>query len=378
MNNPQFTTKKVAGPGSYPAHSCVAPTAQPQRGFTLIELMVSIGILLVLGTMIIGFLRGALTMSRTGVARGRQYETAQVIIRLAVDDFSQVMPPPPRVDGDTSAMAFLLRQDCWGRQVIGFTRAFGEELRSKGGYDAGRGSPGVGYSKPFTGRNVNDYWVSTGGNCEVVYMLEPYAFGTRLYRAVQSPPGQGGLIDQLEMWLNEHPRSNATDFGPTAWWLDRNFEQRFELVAENVLAFNVECWDEQTTGWEPGPTGPRTSWSISQRLAQGRPPLPYAVRLTIIVGAEDPLRAESPVLGALGPSDSSVNVEDTSNFADAGDAGAYIRVNGELIAYGDKSGGGFGACARGALGTRAQDHPAGSKARGGEAFRRVIQLPASK
>lgn len=349
-----------------------------RRGFTLIELMVAIAILLVLGTLIMTFLRNAIAISRTGIARGHQYETAQVVLRMAVEDFSQVEPAPPRVDGDSSAMAFSVRQDCWGRQVIMFTRAFGEELTTKGGYDAGRGSPQAGYSSPYTGRNVNDYWMPTGGNVEVVYMFEPLSFGTRLYRAVQSPAGAGGLIDEVNAWINQFPSANMDDFAPSAWWAQRNFDMRFELVAENVLAFNVEMWDEQTRSWDPGPSGPRTAWSFSQRASQGLPALPYAVRLTVIVAAADPILAESLITRPLSASDTMVDVESTANFADAGDPSAYVRLNGELLAYGGKSDGGFGSCVRGALGTRAQAHPIGTRARGGEAFRRVIQLPATK
>ena len=92
-----------------------------RRGFTLIELMVAIGILLVLGVMLISFLRGALSMTRVGTARGQQYETAQTVMRLAEEDFSQILGMPANPDGPIDDPAFLLMEDPYGRQVIAFT-----------------------------------------------------------------------------------------------------------------------------------------------------------------------------------------------------------------------------------------------------------------
>lgn len=350
------------------------------RGFTLIELLVAISILLVLGLMIMGFLRGAVTMSRTGVARGAQYETGQVVLRTAVEDFSQVTVPAPRTDMQDPALGFVVTKDCFGRQIICFTRSFGEELSSLAGYDAGRGSGNQGYNRIFTGRNVKDQLAPTGGNIEVVYILDPdFSFGTRLYRAVESPSRPGGLIDSVLQWVSEHPNAADDDWSPAQTGFMRNYASRFELVAENVIAFNVECWDANTTSWDPGPTGPKTEWYSGRRDGSfSQPKIPYAVRLNVIIGAADPIAAESPLAAALGANDSFVSVESTANFADAGAPNAYVRVGGELIAFGDKGDSGFGSCARGALGTRAGPHAAGLTVRGGELFRRVIQIPGSK
>lgn len=358
-----------------PASSRVAP-----RGFTLIELLVAISILLILGLMIMGFLRGAVTMSRTGMARGQQYETGQSVLRIAVEDFSQIIPVSPRNDGDNTALAFVVTKDCFGRQIICFTRAFGEEMSTLAGYDAGRGSRDQGYGYEFTGRNIGDLLVPTGGNIEVVYVLDPsFSFGTKLYRAVHAPARRNGLIDSVLQWVSEHPTAGDDDFSPGQTGFMRNHERRFDLVAENVIAFNVECWDYDTQSWSAGPRGAKTEWYSGRRDGSDtQPKIPYAVRLTVIIGAQDPIAAETPLLSALGANDSFVSVDSTANFADAGSPSAYLRVGGEIIAFGDKGDNGFGSCVRGALGTRAAPHPAGLKVRGGEMFRVVIQIPAAK
>lgn len=349
-------------------------------GFTLIELLVAISILLILGLMIMGFLRGAVTMSRTGLARGQQYETGQSVLRMAVEDFSQIIPVAPRGDGDNTALAFVVTKDCFGRQVICFTRAFGEELSSMAGYDAGRGSRTQGYAREFTGRNIGDLLQPTGGNVEVVYILDPsFSFGTRLYRAVFSPARRNGLIDNVLQWVSENPNAPDDDFSPAQTGFMRDYERRFDLVADNIIAFNIECWDADTQSWGAGPRGAKVEWYSGRRDGSDtQPKIPYAIRLTVIVGAQDPIAAESPLIMALGANDSFVSVDSTANFADAGSPSAYLRVGGELIAFGDKGDNGFGSCVRGALGTRAAPHPAGLKVRGGEMFRIVIQIPAGK
>jgi prepilin-type N-terminal cleavage/methylation domain-containing protein len=379
MQNSKFKIERQQ-PGSGFQPNFELREAARRRGFTLIELLVAVSILLVLGLMIMGFLRGAIAMSRTGQARGQQYETGQVVLRTAVEDFSQITPLSPRRDGDSSAVAFVVTKDCFGRQVICFTRAFGEELSTLAGYDSGRASASRGYNRNFTGRNVKDQLAPTGGNLEVVYILDPsFSFGTRLYRAIESPARQGGLIDSVLQWVREHPNAADDDWSPAQTGFMRNYESRFELVADNVLAFNVECWDEDTQSWDAGPTGPKTEWRSGQRDGSpGQPVIPYAVRLTVIVGAADPIAAESPLMAPIGANDSFITVDSTANFGDAATPGAYLRIGGELIAYGDKGDSGFGSCARGALGTRASPHAAGFKVRGGEMFRRVIQIPGSK
>ena len=352
-------------------------------GFTLIELMVAIGILLVMGAMLIGFLRGALDMSRTGTSRGRVYESAQNIIQIASEDISQVVGRPPHAEGSKFDMAFLVTTDPWGRQIICFTRAWGEELSTVAGYDGGRGSPGQGYDKSFTGRNVRDSVRASGGNIEIVYMFEPSGDGTRLYRGVEAPPIRGGLIDTVVEWLDDNPGAAPDDIAAEWWWRDltRDFYDRFELVAENVLAFNLECWDSApngTTTWDPGDDGPVTSWDLRQRLDDGLPLLPSAVRLTVIIQAGGPIRAGTEIVGKLGNTDTFMTLENTDNFPDIGVQDAFVRVDGELIAYGSKSGTTLASCRRGALGTRATGHESGAPARSGILFRRVIQLPVTR
>jgi hypothetical protein len=150
--------------------------------------MVSIGILLVLGVIIIGFLRGALSISRTGAARGEAYATSQTVMRTIANDLAQVLPGPAHPDGSLDDSAFLVMHDPFGRQMLAFTRAWGEEQRSAAGYDAGRGSAEQGYTRDFSGRNVDAAMRASHGNIEVVYLMEPSANGVRLYRAERSPP----------------------------------------------------------------------------------------------------------------------------------------------------------------------------------------------
>lgn len=362
------------------------PNCSRRRGFTLIELMVSTTIMLMLGIIIIGFLRGALGISRTGAARGQAYETAQTVMRDMANDLAQVVAAPAHPDGQDDDCAFLVMQDPFGRQMLAFTRAWGEEQRSTAGYDAGRGSSQQGYSQDFSGRNVTDAIRPSHGNLEVVYLMEPTPEGTRLYRAERSPPSAGGLIDQMAAWCADYQGQgdivplgalqNARIGGEPLW-------DQFHLVADNVVAFGVELWDDwnRTMSWYSGPAGPVVTWSMGQRRAEGKPPqyqLPRALRLTLIIGQEPPLTAETTLDAELPAADNSVYVGDTDAFNDPGSGAGFIRIDGEVIAYGSRSGRTFGSCARGELGTRASAHKPGAMVMGGEVFRRVIQLPVAR
>ncbi|MBZ0136421.1 MAG: prepilin-type N-terminal cleavage/methylation domain-containing protein [Planctomycetes bacterium] len=365
-----------------------------KRGFTLIELMVAIGILLVLGVMLIGFLRGALSMTRTGTARGAQFETAQTTLRMIEEDLSQVVALPAHPDGPADDPAFIVGEDPFGRQFLAFTRAWGEEQSTLAGYDSGRGATSQGYSDDFTGSNPRAAMRASTGNIEVVYLFEPLLHSTRLYRAVRSPPDvANGLITKVGMWAGDHAGATGDDPGPMfsavstggaydltgASGAPVSLWSQFELVADDVVAFGVECWDDELTStWHGRAGGPATRWSIGDQVAAGRLPLPRAVRVTLIVAASEPLRAETIVTGAIGANDTSIYVDESDGFPDVGSPSAYLRVGAELVAYGARSGRTFGSGIRGALGTRAQAHTNGELVLAGEAFQKVVQLPVTR
>lgn len=356
--------------------------------------MVAIGILLVLGVMLIGFLRGALSMTRTGTARGAQFETAQTTLRMIEEDLSQVITLPAHPDGPRDDPAFIVGQDPFGRQFIAFTRAWGEEQTTLAGYDAARTSTEQGYTDDFTGGNPRAAMRASNGNIEVVYMMEPVRDSTRLYRAVRSPPDPArGLITLVGAWAGFHTGAQGDDPGPMASIAEPTGDfaiagpggtsvslwSQFELVADDVVALGLECWDDELTDtWFGRAGGPVTSWSITGQAAAGRHPLPRAVRVVLIVAADEPLRAETVMTGTLGANDTSVYVEDPDGFPDVGSPSAYLRVGSELVAYGARSGRTFGSCVRGVLGTRAQTHQNGELVLAGEAFQKVVQLPVTR
>jgi hypothetical protein len=349
--------------------------------------MVSIGILLILGVMIIGFLRGALGMTRTGTARGKSYEAAQTVLRQLQDDLEQVLGEPAHPRGGTSDLAFSVTTDPWGRQLLMFTRAWGEEQSSLAGYDAGRGSPEQGYGADFHGSNPQQAMRASRGNLEVVWMMEPVGDSLRLYRAERSPPGANGLIDAMAPWLTRFaggPPTVPDDLVPGSWFKENNLDGRpiadnFELVAENIVCLAIECWDDyRTMSWDAGVAGPVYTWSISERLAAGQYALPRSVRITLIVAADEPIRAASPLVGEVSSGDGLLGVESTANFPDITNPLAYARVDGEMIAYASKSGVILGSLARGALGTRAASHQPGAMVVSGFGFQRVFQFPVSR
>lgn len=341
--------------------------------------MVAIGIMLVLGVMVVSFLRGALTITRTAESRGRVYENAQTVLTQAMQDFSQIEGRPAHPNANTDHLAFVVKQDPWGRQIIAFTRTWGEQLRTNAGYDAARAAYDQGYDATYDGRNPDARMLASSGYLEVVYMFEPLGISTRLWRAESSPAGRGGLIDQVMNWNGLFPSARRDSVAPYEEFDRRGLTGRFELVAENVLAFNVECWDDYTTeSWNSGGRGPVTDWSVTRRLDEDKYILPRAVRLNLMIMADDPIRAESPLLGEMQVRDTSLTVETLANFPDIATGGSFVWVDGELMAFGSKSGDTLGALSRGSLGTRAVAHPPNAMVRSGEMFRKIIQLPVTR
>lgn len=365
--------------------------------------MIAIALLLVLGTIIISILQGAIKISRGSTARGKAFENAQTIMQRVHRDFSQIVGLPPHPQGNTADMAFVLAEDPYGRQIIGFTRSWGEENRTLAGFDAGRGSKEQGWGGDYNGQNPNAQVRASGGNIEVVYMFEPLRDSLRLYRAERSPrpsrpdsspPDRYSLLDAVGLWAMNLQESDADPLAPMAAIKDaqiggESLWSQFELVAEDIVAFNIQCWDDdyenamssspRTLTWFSGDRdGPLTRWLVSERLAAGKLPLPKAIRLTLIVASDIPVRAETELLAALPSGQTAMPVEDTQGFPDLGSGGTYLRINGELIAYAGKSKGVFTSLARGTLGTREQNHVKGDLVVAGDAFVKVIQFPVTR
>ncbi|MDC1142025.1 prepilin-type N-terminal cleavage/methylation domain-containing protein [Planctomycetota bacterium] len=363
-------------------------------GFTLIELMVAISLLLVLGVIVIGIMTNAMHISRGATARGKAFESAQTLIHRVHRDFSQIVGSSAHPAGSNPDMAFTLAEDPYGRQIIGFNRAWGEENKTLAGFDAGRGSGQQGWNTEYNGRNPTGQVRPSGGNLEVVYMFEPVRDSLRLYRAERAVANPAnGLLTAVGAWAFDLEGSDADQMAPMAAIRQariggESLWDQFELVADNIVAFSIEAWDDDfanaqafyatTMSWFAGTDGPVTRWRVSQRLADRQFPLPKAVRLTLIVASDDPVRAETDLLATLGRGQTSMSVDDTQGFPDLGSGGTYLRVNGELIAYGGKSDGLFTSLARGALGSREQDHMAGDKVIAGDAFVKVIQIPVTR
>src|SRR5690606_18445542 len=97
-------------------------------------------------------------------ARGQVFETAQTVMRMAERDFSQVIGLPAHADGPLDDPAFIVMEDPFGRQLIAFTRAWGEEQSGYAGYAAGRTAPAQGFASDFSGRNVDAWMRPSHGN----------------------------------------------------------------------------------------------------------------------------------------------------------------------------------------------------------------------
>ena len=88
------------------------------RGFTLIELMVAMSLLLVLGLMLVGILRHSLELWHESENTREIYANIRTITATMQDDLEALY-----AENDSSGeILFLLDQDTYGRQRLRFIR----------------------------------------------------------------------------------------------------------------------------------------------------------------------------------------------------------------------------------------------------------------
>lgn len=164
-------------------------------GFTLLELLVAMGIFVMLGTSLMVILRGGLATWRRSEARQESFAAAQSILsQLAEDLRSMVAPHDTPLDGMGEVEARLLCDvDGAGKQRLFLVRTLKAESEH----------PITGLAGTTIGADrVVDYREdleearqarlrATGGAMEVAWVMGP---GDVLYRGIKAPPGPPGSL----------------------------------------------------------------------------------------------------------------------------------------------------------------------------------------
>jgi hypothetical protein len=172
-----------------------------------------------------------------------------------------------------------------------------------------------------------------------------------------------------------------------------------ELLVGGLLHAEVLMWSQTTAGWEQsGNAGPEVVWDSARagwlsdaalgpvfRLDRGPQSLddptddvhPRALRVTLVVGQDERRRKEGLLDGAIDADSRTLRLVDGETFpGDAG--GGWVKVEGEWVRYGSRVGDELRALQRGQRGTRAASHGGGAVLRVGRTVQFTIALPHGK
>jgi len=374
-----------------------------RRGFTLLEMIIAIGLLLFIGLTVSAMLASAVKMWRSGRRRALVVDRANAVFATLQDDFRSIFLGYPLRRGRT----------VWPRFYCDFHPRYLTQrlilvrtLPIEGDYLAQQAGS---YLKPegdehIDGRDdayeaVHGKLLPTSGLMEVAYfhkrdLKSRSDDGFSLWRAVNSPPGVNSLFALSADW-GETGGSGSGGSGP-----------RFERMADGVLLFAFQFWSTHTNTWDDSEpplfepekgkkSGPLLWWDSARaadspfesdpvkgeyRLDRGGrsladthdDTLPRAVRV-ILVMAEDGDGRVARLERRLEPDSRRMTVDD--GFAIPYGI-RYLMVGEEWVEVEKVDGNVIRLKGRGLFGTGARDHRPRTAVRAGTTFVRIFRMPA--
>lgn len=386
--------------------SPIAPShLAARKGFTLVEILVVVAILLLLSSMVLFLINRAMELWRQGEREQRLADSAEAALHLLREDLRSCLTIEPR-RVESPLVRFTGDYDGQGRQRLLFVRALEAGPERSVTLTAGDGlnnddlwpptkeelqqrpkppQPPVsraadreqynGLDDDRDGRVDHDL-MPLGGMMQVAYFLADAS----LYRSFQAP-------------------IQRPDIRPLA---DKS---RAVPVAVNVLYFGVQYWvHSRTTSWEAPPCwrgqkaaatgGPSLVWDSTRGDAQVLGPdgkhrfvlyepdsLPYpdddvfpqAVRLELMVDLPGARGLTTELRRSLGPQEDRIQVLSTAGFPRQG----YLLIGEEWLRYRDKDQVTFYVASGGrhVRGTAPAAHEAGATVRSGATFVDTVYLP---
>jgi len=328
------------------------------KGFTLMEVLVAMGVFMFLGFGAMAFLIQGLRSWRVAERRRSAAERAELIFSTLRKDFaclySNVQAAPQRA-------FFLSDYDSAGRQRLFFARSVplpGADPR------IALGGSTLAALDPIDG--VNDLSELRVGRLGPPGDLMTVAYFTdgeeNLYRAARTP---------------EVSRREVT--GP---W----FRRGGQLVSEGVMHIEFNFWAEGTEVWRPSPgkKGPLYQWDSTATLtrkggrtgvsrAKGKPMgFPQLVEVKVVLCSSD--RGVVTLLeDDISSGDKSIALQWAGRLPSGGEH--FVKIDDEWIAYRkiSRDGRKLLEVTRGRRNTKPAAHKAGSEVRFGMTFRAVFR-----
>lgn len=405
--------------------TAMTPGRARRGGYTLLELLIAMSLLIILGGGLVTFLNQGISIWRISQRRGRDYERARALLDQVASDLRCAMRPP-RGTASGSWIRFVADNAPYGRQRLRFVRATSAEssdsiLREGGRYLSTR--------TPACVDGITDaleadqgLLAAPGGSLEVYYMQDPRPGSSLVWRGVRSPIGGPGslLIDtnvEGELPPPPPPPSSVPGPGSTAeairaeppeeaapepldaaaimgiekeeeaslpsWAaeIEALYLSEFAVpVAQGILYFGFSFWGPETTTWDDAPgrrtergRGAKRFWDSTESVSGGG--LPERVEVVVVTGVpEDP--APARLLERLAADGKRMVLSEALELqGDPRDR--LVLVDGEWIAVEEAQGAVLQVRenGRGRRGTAVVHHDQGAPVRTGRTFRRVVDLP---
>lgn len=333
-----------------------------RNGFTLMELLVSIGIFILLGILLVTLLSNGVGIWSRGEVRRDAYERAAILFdQMRADIACATIHREPETAGYHPN--FTSYPDSLGRPRFYFTRV-----------GVARAPVPAGVPPKDPEELVLFAPTDPLARHEIFYAFDPDPSAHRLYR---------GQFD-----FNTDPK-----LLPDKQWSDVNWiRNQCSLLMEGVLYLGLRFWSQDTLAWNPaqGEQGPEPRWDstrfLDKAFAFKRRNLladdvlddivPHRVEITVTL--------ERPGAGDLAASVLKASIDSNTTTIPATllplfpEGPAFARIDDEWIAYDTKTSSGLSGVTRGARGTNAAAHEKGSALRWGDTFTTVVAVPGYK
>jgi len=399
-----------------------------ESGFSLVEILVAMGLFSVLSIALIALLRQSTGFLERGHAGSEIQDAVQDAERMFEDDFGNVwirssspegepdvrfwadeVPFDVTGDGmpDVEAPRLAFVRSLPGEVTDRQTRGAGEKPGARGRLD------GVDDERELAEKDLR----APGGKLEVQYFLVPgrkaaepgqtegdAAVGV-LYRGQRTPIG--GNLSFLP-WDPVAPRMRPD--ARAGIWTREAAAERLRPVFGGILHLSFEFWTRTTkrsdSGGEAGGTSSREvgpgdgglspTWDSTRGimpagagpgrfyLARGAASLaeptddvfPRRVRVTLVLERVGKDAAARELDRSIGEEDKLIPVSDTRFAKDADPASRFVKIGTEWIRWSGRDRDGFVVDQRGARGTRKQPHAAGDLVHSGVTVIREIDIPS--
>ncbi|MCE9634157.1 MAG: prepilin-type N-terminal cleavage/methylation domain-containing protein [Planctomycetes bacterium] len=383
-------------------------------GFSLIELMVAMGIFSVIGIAIVSLLTRATEFSRAGTSTTEVLDTLQSFTETFGADAGAIYS---RSDSDDGAPVVRLYSDVVKTDVDGDQRpdaqvrrlmfvrmipgeATGSVTRTAGSnvgatavmdqnLDLEKAAKG---SLRPTGGLMEVFWTAVPENKDDLALLTAY-------RGVLAPPGVAGKTFFPTKWAADPTARGPVDRGPVDL---KDVQAVARPVLAGILYFGVDFWSRRTETWDATivpPKGPLQVWDSTRGiipkgkgidgfwfakpnvvnetptlLDSGDDTFPRRMRVTLVAEEAGQTARTGLLMSELSADAAVIDVSDVRFIPATDTTQRFVKIGPEWIEFGGVEGNRITGCKRGVRGTTAVAHEYGSRVHYGRTVVREIAI----